>query len=72
MDEKQIIDNIIEILDLMNSYVPTTVNPANPKLPIIKIKVQRLKVARTLSSAKFKLHFDNISKITKQISDVKL
>jgi len=72
MDEDKIIDKIIEILELMNNYAPTSSFPANPALPIIRLKVERLKLVRNLTTKKFKLHFDNISRITKQISDVKL
>ena len=70
--EEKIIDQIIEILDLMNSYTPTTPAPANPQLPVIRTKVIQLQATRRASTDKFKLNFINIAEITKEISSIKL
>lgn len=70
--EDKIIDQILEILSLMNSYVPTTPQPANPQLPLIRTKLLHLQANRKTSSSKFKISFVNISEITKEISSIKL
>jgi hypothetical protein len=72
MGEDKIIDQIIAILVLMNSYVPTTAEPANPSLPVILQKLATLQAARTASKAKFNLNFLNIAEITKQITSINI
>lgn len=68
--EDKIIDQIIELLVLMNSYTPTTPAPANPALPIIRAKIAVLQARRTAVKKKFQLNFVNMADITKQISSI--
>lgn len=70
--EDKIIDQILEILSLMNNYIPTPAAPANPQLPLIRAKLLQLQANRKASSSKFKINFVNISEITKEISSIKL
>jgi hypothetical protein len=70
--EEKILDQIIAILVLMNSYVPTTANPANPQLPFILKQLAQLQANRTAIKAKFNLNFLNIAEITKQITSLNI
>lgn len=69
--EDKIIDQIISILVLMNSYVPTPAAPANPNLPVILAQMKILQIYRNASKQKFKMNFINISEIAKEISTIK-
>jgi|GEM_PF-4331586 len=68
--EEKFIDNIIDILDLMSQYSPTT--PPNPNLPLIIQKIQILKAQRLKSTDLFSKHLESLSDIVKNLSDIKV
>ena len=72
MNEDKLIDQIVEILEMMNAYVPTTPAPANPQLPLIQAKVAQMKGIRAKSKAKFALHMKDLVEVGNRISKIKL
>lgn len=72
IDEDKVIDSILEILTLMNNYVPTQLAPANPQLPLIQQKLTTLKILRAASKERFRLALLDIASVTKKISDIQL
>lgn len=72
MTEEKIIDMIIDCIDLLSAYVPTTVAPANPQLPVIRAKLVQLRAIREKSKASFKLYFDDLVTVNSKITEIQL
>ena len=67
--EDKILDELIELVDLLAQYTPTT--PPNPLLPEIRKRVTVLKTRRQKSKSDFLKHFADVGKIIKELNSLK-
>lgn len=71
MKDEEIIDELIDVVKKIADHTPYSPNP-NPNLATIQSKLAKIKAQRLISKAKFLKHFSNLSKIIKQITDIKI